>query len=243
MVCTCSHGVLLQSVSSVMSIKKCQGVKQVAFAVGPFPHCGFPQYNSPFCILLLSLSRLTWFQFIRWPFSSSEQGISSCPATNLDSLEAPVAPDLWKALLSSLQTKCLCPGAGGRTHCWGGGTHRALMHHTPLNCSQATICLFFGHIFTQLLHKEVFVSSWKSQPVIPISLFDTDLSFKFACISFYRFSSMNQSCLFVFKENTVYYKLWILFQICLQSLQTVIVAFSKLFQAQGNIWLSIALGW
>lgn len=47
-------------------------------------------------------------------------------------------------------------------------------------------------------------------------------------------SWINLACLF-FKENAVYYKLWILFQICLQSLQTVIVAFSKLFQAQGNM--------
>lgn len=54
-VCTWPHRVLLQSVSSVMSIKKCQGVKQVPFALGPFPRCGFPQCNSPFLILLLSV--------------------------------------------------------------------------------------------------------------------------------------------------------------------------------------------
>lgn len=169
--------------------------------------------------------------------SSSEQVISSCPDTHLDSRAAP--EDLQKSLLSSLEAKCLCVGqeAERTAGVWG---------HSWVTPHSAVARLQFSWVLDRYLLSCCTNSSLSQAESFSLSLPLVSLiqiSFKFPCISFYRFPFMNQSCPFVFKENAVCYKLWILFQICLQSFQTVTVAFSKLFQAPGNIWLSVALGW
>ena len=156
---------------------------------GAFPSPWLPSasHYSP-VVLCLSSSWLTWFhfQFIRWPFSSSEQVSVSCPAINLDSLGS---FSTTRRLLGSYAElwagECRCPRRGGRARCHSAGTCRTLgtSSQAPPDPAKPQ----FWHTLTLLLRMHILVFSWEFQPITPINFFDTNLSFKFAWVSFRRF--------------------------------------------------------
>lgn len=111
----------------------------MSFAVGPFPCRAFPQHPiiphySPFfpviLIFLLSLSWLTRFQFIRWPFSSSEQVIFSHPAITLDSFGTfnSSRKIAWKLCRALRRRAPVSQARGGIARCRGAGTHKDARH-------------------------------------------------------------------------------------------------------------------
>lgn len=197
----------------------------------PFPCCRFPQhckfpisFSHSFVIMtdMISFSIYKMSILLLW----AGHFLLSCHCFLL-SLEALVAP---KVSISVPWLQSLSAGM-----CEGLGTIPPPACQT-LFCSSYP-CLPCCCTCGSSLQPQRYSLSFPWIPLILISVLNL-----LGSLFIFFFSFLDQSWLFVFKENAIYCKLWIPFQIPLQSLQTVIVAFSRLFQAQENMWLSTAFG-